>query len=361
MKEFSDQLTEWGEADRSFFDTQFQPFQQDLIKTNQSLLPLIERNSTEALNQNVKDLLGSENLKSTFRQNVLNMGSDIGSLAANFAQQIDSIPTEEQRVGEAVSGLEQAFGQAGAELKSKMNAKGLGVTEASQRDLAISKASAKAGVTGAAAESARREKLQATTEGVGVLSTVQGAQTNQLLGAQASTQAGANLIPQVGGVQDLQSASNATDIASGIVKERGGRILGQENVARSADFTQKGVQVPKFFSPESGNVVTASGEDVKSMELTHAEKLAAALKEQKLQMQAQLTAQAANAAKVKKQATKSNPGSGGGNAPGGFGVGDNDGSGGSGGVGTGSGPGAVGGGTGSPGGPGDAPGPDGNF
>jgi hypothetical protein len=344
MKQMTAQLAEWGETDRDFFESQFQPFQQALVNTNQALLPLIEKNSTVALDQNVKDLLGSEHLKASFQANITTTGADIGSLASNFAQQIGNLPSEEQRVGEAIASVEQRFGEAGTELKRAMAAKGVGVSEASQRDLAISKATAKAGAGAAAAEGARMEKLQATAEGVGVLSSVQSSQSQQLLGQVGATQAAATLTPQVGGVQDTQAVSKAGELGAGLTQAGAEKMLGQESDTKSAQFTQKGVQVPKFFSEETGNVVTASGEDVKSMELTHAEALAKALADQR----ASLLAKNRNNTGTGRE---SMPGSGGGNAPGGVGVGANDGSGGSGGVGTGAAPG---------GGGADSPGPAGS-
>jgi hypothetical protein len=333
MKQMTTQLAEWGEADRDFFESQFQPFQQALVNTNQALLPLIEKNSTVALDQNVKDLLGSEHLKASFKANITTTGADIGSLASNFAQQIGNLPSEEQRVGEAIASVEQRFGEAGTELKRAMAAKGVGVSEASQRDLAISKATAKAGAGAAAAEGARREKLQATAEGVGVLSSVQSSQSQQLLGQVSATQSAATLTPQVGGVQDTQAVSKAGEIGAGLTQAGAEKMLGQESDTKSAQFTQKGVQVPKFFSEETGNVITASGEDVKSMELTHAEALAKALREQRASL---LSKNASNTGTGR----DGMPGSGGGNAPGGVGIGTGAGGGGAGGVGVDSGPGA---------------------
>jgi hypothetical protein len=261
MQQFAEQLTEWGVADRTFFDTQWQPFQQDLIKTNQSLLPVIERNATEALNQNVKDLLGSEHLKASFRNNVTNMGSDIGSLARNFAQQIDAIPGEDQRVSAALADVEKQFGKAGAELKRSMNAQGVGVSEASKRDLAISKASAKAGAGDTAAEAARREKLQATAEGVGVLSGVQSGQSQQLLGQVGATQASATLLPQVGGVKQLEGVSKAAELGAGLTQAGAEKMLGQTSDTAQASFTQVGIKDPLFMSKTTSAPVTSTGEE----------------------------------------------------------------------------------------------------
>jgi hypothetical protein len=318
MKSYTAQLTEWGESDRAFFNSQFQPFQSDLISTNQAMLPIIEKNSTTALDQNVKDLLGSEHLKESFRVNITGTGADISTMASSFAESIANIPGEEQRVGEAISAVEKTFGQAGKELKRAMNAKGIGVSQASQRDLAISKAEAKAGAVGVAGEAARREKLQATAEGVGVLSSVQSAQSNQLLGQQASTQTGAVLTPQVGGVAPQQALSKASEVGAGLLQSGAEKMLGQRTATASAEFTQKGIQDPLFMSEDTQRPVYSTGEEL------------AKPPPPKPRFRAAAPVDRFN------RGRDGMPGSGGGNAPGGVGMGLGDGSGGSGGVGVGS-------------------------
>jgi hypothetical protein len=129
----------------------------------------------------------------------------------------------------------------------------------------------------------------------------------------------------VEGVQDTQSVGKATELGAGLVETSATKVLGTETDTKSAEFTQVGVQVPKFFSEETGNVVTGSGEDVKSMELTHAESMAAALEKQKKSMQAQLDQKQTN--QFRDSGGPGNvgggggggvgPGSGGGNGPGG--------------------------------------------
>jgi hypothetical protein len=255
MKALSTQLAEWADDDRSFFEDTFVPFQASLMDTNQAILPAITANSTLSLEQNMKDLLGSEQLKKSFRENISSLGADIGAFATSFADQIDDIPTAAQRVGEAVSGIEQKFGQAGAELKKAMGAKGLDVSEAGLRNLAISKAEALSGGVGAAKEAARKEKLAGTSGALGVLGTVQASQSEQLGTQQELTQAGALLTPQVTGVQDQDSVSKAGELGAGLTETGAGKVLGTGAETKTAEFTAKGVVQPTFFDAETGTAL----------------------------------------------------------------------------------------------------------
>jgi hypothetical protein len=140
-----------------------------------------------------------------------------------------------------------------------MGAKGLDVSEASVRAMMIGKAGAKAGATQQAGEAARREMLDATTQATGVFSTLQQSQTSQLTAERGLVQSGADLTPQVGGVKDLESVGAAGAIESQLTSQESAKQIGTTSETKEAEFTQKGIQVPKFFDKETGQVVDAAG------------------------------------------------------------------------------------------------------
>jgi hypothetical protein len=208
-------------------------------------------------------MFDSTALKDSFRTMALASGERIGEFSNKFAEQVDKIPTAEQRIGQAVSGVEQRFGAAGAELKRTMGAKGLDVSEASVRAMMIGKAGAKAGATQQAGEAARREMLDATSQATGVFSTVQQSQTAQLTTERGLVQAGAGLTPQVGGVKELETVSAAGAIESQLTSAAAAKQIGTASESKEAEFTQEGIQVPKFFDKETGKIVDAAGNESK--------------------------------------------------------------------------------------------------
>lgn len=264
MKSLTEQMNTWSQTDRSFFEETFQPFQQALIEGNKSLIPNIVENSKESLSQNVSDLVASDHLKTQFRSMIKDSGGAISEFGANFLEQVRNIPSTEQRVGEAVAGIEKSFGQAGAELKRSMAAKGLDVDVASKRALAIAKASAKAGGVQQAKEASRLEQMTASERAVGVASQVQESQANMLTQERGLLQAGANLTPQIGGVQETQAISEAGKVGAELTTTGAERILGQRKSDMNAEFTQAGVVTPKFFDRETGKLVDAAGNEIKT-------------------------------------------------------------------------------------------------
>jgi hypothetical protein len=323
MEGLTTQLNEWSGQDRDFFEKTFQPFQASLIEANQALIPGIVENSGAALKSNLKDLMGGDFLKEAFRGQMERSGGDISKFAESFSQQIDNIPTAEQRVGEAISGVEQRFGAAGAELKRQMASQGLDVSQASKRELAIEKAKAKAGAVGVASEAARKEQLAGTQAGVGVAADVQTGQANLLASQQTLTQTGAALTPQVGGVQAGESISEAGRVGADLTRTGAERVLGTRSDVKSADFTQPGVVTPRFFDKETGKMVDAAGNEIKQPTVAQNQGTGFTGRD-----------------RVNPDLVGGMPGMGGGNAPGGIGVGDTGGGeGGTGGVGSGASPG----------------------
>jgi hypothetical protein len=257
MQDFTTQMSEWSAQDREFFDNIYQPFQESLIDANQSMVEGIVANSGKALKSNLSDLFDSDMLKQSFKE-----GTRVTEFADKFADQIDKIPTADQRIGQAIAGVEQRFGSAGAELKRQMGAKGLDVSEAGVRELMIGKATAKAGAAEQAGELARREMLDATSQATGVFSDLQEGQAGLLKEEREFTQKSADLTPQIGGVKDVGSVGEAGMIEAQTTAAESGKQVGTTSEKKDVTFTQKGIVVPKFFDKDSGDIVTAGGESI---------------------------------------------------------------------------------------------------
>jgi hypothetical protein len=258
MKGLADQFVEWGGDDRTFYEDFVVPYQAALMSSNQEILSYITANSTESLDQNLKDLLGSEQMKEAFRGTISDLGEDIAGFAKSFTEQIANIPTAEQRVGEVVSGIEQRFGQAGAELKKQMGAKGLDVSEAGLRQMALGKATALAGGVDAAQEASRKEQLAGATGALGVLGEVQTSQANLLTAERELTQSGALLTPSVSGAQEFDSTSTATGLGADLVAGGANKLIGTETRTDDAEFVQAGINQPIFLN-DRGEEVDSSG------------------------------------------------------------------------------------------------------
>jgi hypothetical protein len=259
FENFTSQLTEAASEDRQFFKNVYEPFQQSLIQTNQSLLPVIQKNTTAALEANMKDLLGSERLKESFRENLGSFGGALADVANRFSQELDTLPTDSQRIGQAVSAVEQQFGQVGSDIKRQLASQGQNVSQATLRELGIAKAGAKAGAVAQAGEQARAERRAALSEGSGVFANLQQSQSSQLLGQVSSTQAGAGLTPQVGGVGALTGTSEATKLAGGLVETGFTRQAGQAGHVVSDQFTEQGVK-HGMRTNEAGQWIDEKGE-----------------------------------------------------------------------------------------------------
>jgi hypothetical protein len=251
MKNLTSQMQNWSETDRTFFEDKFMPFQQALIDTNMGLLENISKNSNLSLEQSMKDLAGGEMLKNAFRANISDLGGQISDVANRFAQELEKLPTEQDRIGQAVSRVEQTFGQAGAEIRRKMAAQGINVTQATERSIALQKAQAKAGAVGAAGEQARRERMDALSTGAGVFANLQAGQSAQLTAQQQLTQAGVGLTPQVGGVVAPDAVSGAGVIGADLTKTGAETIMGTEKTQTGFEVVQPGV-TKGVFKGEGG-------------------------------------------------------------------------------------------------------------
>jgi hypothetical protein len=257
MKNFSEKLAGWGDLDRSFLEDTYRPFQEDLISTNTQLINMIGKNSNLALEQSIKDLTDSGPLKAMFRQATTDLGSGVTSMASKFAAELEKIPTTEQRIGQAASAVEQQFGKAAADIRGRLKAQGLNVSQATERDLAIQKATAKAGAVGAAGEASRRERTEAYASGAGVFQNLQTSQSQQLLAQQQATQQGVGLLPQIGGVTEpgMESSTMAKDlIGAGALTARGKDVQD-----KSLNITEQGVTAGNFPGLDGGKLFNDDG------------------------------------------------------------------------------------------------------
>jgi len=258
MKAFTQKLNEWGDLDRSFMEDVYRPFQEELISTNTQLINMIGKNSSLALEQSIKDLTSSDALKSIFNQSITEMGANVSETASRFKAELDNLPTIEQRVGQAASAVEQQFGKAGADIRGRLKAQGLNVSQATERDLAIQKATAKAGAVGAAGEAARRERMDALATGTGVFQNLQTSQAGLLANQQALTQSGVGLTPQIGGV--TLPDQTALGVGADLTASQGLQQRGVTTADKDLTITQAGAKdVGKFPGLDGGKLFNADG------------------------------------------------------------------------------------------------------
>jgi len=233
------QMNDWAAADREFFQSVYQPFQEEIIQTNQSLLPSIERTATATLEANAKDLFSNSSIKDSFRNVIEISGESIADIATDFKAELDNMPTSEERVGQALANTELQFGRVAKELQKDLASRGQRMSQATKRQLAIEKATAKAGVAGAAAEAAREERRTALAEGAGVMGAVQASGTQQLTAMQTAQQAGL-AAPQVGGVTGPSEL--ATRTGADLATTTGTKQLGTDQTRTNVEHTQKGIK-----------------------------------------------------------------------------------------------------------------------
>jgi hypothetical protein len=184
MDNLTQHLAEATRSDQSFLENTYRPYQTQITNQNTRMLPLIERTSAATLQQFTRDLVRNDHLKRSLRTNITDT-SALDRLTAS----LDNVPTEEERVGEALTSVEMQFGKAGKQLAEQFRSRGQAVSQASARDLAFQKATAKAGAAGAAGEAARREQREAG-----------------LLGLQGASQAAAARATDVGSLAQLEQA-----------------------------------------------------------------------------------------------------------------------------------------------------------
>lgn len=255
MARLADDLNAWAESDRDFFQNVYNPFQESLMRTNENLLPAIERTAGKSMEQISRNLMSSEPLKRVYETAIHAGARNITDIGQRFMQELDDLPTEEQAVGQAMTNVELQFGKAGQQLKRDLAARGVGVSQASERQLAIEKAKAKAGAAGLAAAGVRAERRSALTEGLGVMSEMQQAGTQQYLGVGSQEQGLMQLglgttASQVGGVERAETGTEAMGLQTGLATELGTLERGTRTESSQVEWTQKGVQTPVSFDEE---------------------------------------------------------------------------------------------------------------
>jgi hypothetical protein len=250
LKQLTARVEEWSIQDRDFFQNVYQPYQQNIIGTNEALLPTIEKVASSTLEQNARDMQSNTGLKTMLRQQMGIAGVEGAEALRRFTAEFDNIPSQEERVGQALTRVEAQFGQAGKQLARNFQSRGQTVSQASQRNLAIEKAKAKAGAAGAAAEAARAEKLGAAQAGVQIAGQMQAGATGQVVSLQESQQAGLAL-PQVSGVQQTEGLA-AANLQARTETELGTMEFGTRTKADTVEHTQKGIQEPVMTSGATG-------------------------------------------------------------------------------------------------------------
>lgn len=258
MYNLTAKMDDWANQNRQFFGQVYQPYQEDLIQSNAALLPAIEKVASNTLEANARDLSSNTALKDAFRTSIAGVERQFSGQVDSLIQQIESVPTEQERVGQALAQVESQFGQAGKALTRDFQSRGQAVSQASKRDLEFQKARAKAGAAGAAGERARAEKLAATEKGIGVLAGKSAQSTQQLLGVQAGQQAGL-ATPQVGGVTPT-SGFEGTQVAGDLAKAGAGQSFGTRQKQDQVTQVQKGTVQPALTSGAAGGLTTGSAQ-----------------------------------------------------------------------------------------------------
>ena len=262
MDKFAEQLAQFGANDRAFMENVYQPFQNALMQTNQSLLPMIERVAGATLEANAKDLLGNDALKNTLRNRAGGTNADAEAAMNNLRSQIDNLPSTEERVGQAMASVEGQFKGAGKELARAYQSRGQTVSQSSRRDLAFEKARAKSGAAGLAAEQSRAEHMGAAQMGVNAElakqqsdATTSATNINSLASLQNAQQAGL-ATPQVGGVTQTNGL-DAANIQAGVTTAAGLQTFGGRSKDDNVVQTQKGLNMPNITSGATGQKPTA--------------------------------------------------------------------------------------------------------
>jgi len=255
MYDLTSKLDQWSNMDQNFFQNTFQPFQEKLIQTNSDLLPSIEKVAGSTLEANARDLTQNETLKNMFRTSVAGTERQFSGQIDSLLKQVDSVPSEQERVGQALASVESQFGQAGKALTRDVQSRGQAVSQASKRSMEFEKAKAKAGAAGSAAEAARAEKMAATERTLGVLGQKSGQATSQLLGVQGGQQAGL-ATPQVGGVTPTTGLAGA-QLQADLEKTGSQQTFGTRTRDDRAVQVQKGVTNPALTSGATGQMPSA--------------------------------------------------------------------------------------------------------
>lgn len=266
MYDFADNLSAVADEDRKFFTDVYKPFQESMAAINQNILPAVEKTSGEALEQITKSLVSGEQMTEIMKLKA-NQGLDPETMGAlgNFRDQLANLPTESERIGQALVNVESAFGEAGKALSRDFQSRGQTVSQASQRDLLMEKAKAKAGAAGLASEASRKERLAAAEAGAGLemqRETIEqgfrtGAATTaaQFGGlAQSAPGAAKSGLMQIDPITGLEQSQ----LAGGMLGTLSQQQFGTRSRADEISHTQKGIKEAQLTSG-AGSGSTAPG------------------------------------------------------------------------------------------------------
>lgn len=263
MYDLSNQMGEWAARDRNFYQNTYLPYQQQVQQTNMSMLPAIEGASKAALEANARDIMKNDLLKDVLRTKAGQGDARIEGYLNQFDQALKAIPDENTRVGQALAGVEEQFGQAGKELVRDFQSRGQSVTQTSARALAMEKAKAKAGAAQTASEAARQEKMQGLSAGLagaaqalGTQSTAS-AQNVQSIATLQGTQQFGLAMPQL--QQDRVTGLEASQLQSGLATTAATQQFGTRLKEDDVTQTQAGVAAPTMTSGATGQGVAHAG------------------------------------------------------------------------------------------------------
>ena len=283
MYEMGDTLSVIAENDRSWFEDVYRPMQDSIIAVNQAILPIIERTSGEALEDITRSLVSGQAISDVMAQKAQG-GFSQGTKDAisAFQNQLKDLPTESERIGQALTNVEGSFSAAGKQLTRDYQSRGQTVTQASKRNLLMEKAKAKAGAAGLASEASRMERLNAAERGAGLSMSAEQAETQ-------IQSAAAGVVAQFGGL--AQSAAGVTQnalldtgrVQTGLVSSdqagqmaatAGTQQIGSSTAADSIEHTQKGMNTAPVsatggaaaFTPTPGGPLDPVKQEVAAIE-----------------------------------------------------------------------------------------------
>jgi len=200
MSELADQIGEFADFNENFIRDEYMPMQQQFVQANTQMIPQMESVVGDSLESMTKDLVTSNVMGDMLKARVAgdnDPNSFTNKTFKAFQTEIENLPTESERVGQALASVEHQFKGAGKNLAADFASRGQSISQASARDLAMKKATAKAGAAGLAKESARAERVNMLEKGVAVgqgkrarEEQIAGAATQGLLGLGQVSQAG---------------------------------------------------------------------------------------------------------------------------------------------------------------------------
>lgn len=198
MSDLADQIGQFAQQNENFIKDVYMPYQEQMTQANVQMIPQMEGIVGASLEGMTRDLMSNQVLGDILRARAegdQDPNSFVNQTMSKLETEIQNLPTEEERVGQALASVEHQFKGAGKQLAKDFASRGQAVSQASKRDLLMGKATAKAGAAGQAAEAARGERLSMLSSGLqaGLNKRLQeeqitGAATQGLLGLQQMQQ-----------------------------------------------------------------------------------------------------------------------------------------------------------------------------